>query len=74
MIKRLKESKFAKKALHIAFVSERYFLAVKMHLSIVWRRWDDYEDEEGNIHKTYIDWSTAWTVAKGVWLDGFNAR
>ena len=45
-----------------------FFLAVKMHLSIVWRRWHDYEDEEGNLQKTYIDWSTAWTVAKGVWL------
>jgi len=45
-----------------------YFLAAKMHLSIVWGRWYDYEDNEGNIHKTYIDWSTDWTVSKGVWL------
>jgi len=74
MIKKLKQSKLAKKALHIAYVSERYFLAVKMHLSIVWRRWHDYEDDKGNITKTYIDWATAWTVAKDVWLDEFNAR
>ncbi len=74
MIKNLKQSKLAKKALRIAFVSERYFLAVKMHLSIVWGRWHDHVDEDGNIYKTCIDWATAWAVAKGVWLDEFNAR
>ncbi len=71
---KLKQSKIAKKALHIACVSERYFFAVKMHFSIVWRRWYYYEDEQGNVQKTYINWAKAWTVAKGVWLDEFNAR
>ena len=64
MIKALKNKKWYR----------NYLLAVKMHLSIVWRRWHDYEDDQGKVIKTYIGWSTAWTVAKGVWLDEFNAR
>ena len=34
-----------------------YLMAIRLHLSIVWRD-----------HNGRISWSTAWKVAKGVWL------
>jgi len=43
--------------------------AIKMHFSIVWRRWHDYEDGTGKKIKTYIDWKTAWKVSKDLWIN-----
>ena len=47
---------------------KRYFLALKLHFGIVWRRCGDYEDKDGNIRKARIPWGSAWDIAKGVWI------
>lgn len=48
--------------------AKRVLAAVLLFLKIVWRKWDRVEVEEGKWVTLRIDWSTAWTVAKGVWL------
>lgn len=46
----------------------RFLLAVFLFLKIVWRKWDKVEIEEGKWVTLRIDWPTAWTVSKGIWL------
>ena len=48
--------------------AKRVLAAVFLFLKIVWRKWDRVEVEEGKWVTLRIGWSTAWTVAKGVWL------
>jgi hypothetical protein len=36
----------------------RLFMAVRMHLGIVWR----------DFHGVTIGWKTAWEVSSGIWL------
>lgn len=48
--------------------AKRVLAAVLLFLKIVWRKWDRVEVEEGKWVTLRIGWSTAWTVAKGVWL------
>ena len=48
--------------------AKRVLAAVFLFLKIVWRKWDRVEVEEGKWVTLRIDWITAWTVAKGVWL------
>jgi hypothetical protein len=50
----------------------RLFMAVKLHLSIVWRCFGEFEYEEGKKGKVYIDWPTAWQVSSGIWLGGYD--
>lgn len=48
--------------------AKRVLAAVFLFLKIVWRKWDRVEVEEGKWVTLRIDWNTAWTVAKGIWL------
>ena len=48
--------------------AKRVLAAVFLFLKIVWRKWDRVEVEEGKWVTLRIDWITAWTVAKGIWL------
>ena len=47
----------------------RRFRAVNLFLSILWRKWDELEYEDGTKQVIRMSWSASWDVAKIVWLN-----
>lgn len=52
----------------------RIWNAVVLHLKIVWRSFGKVEYESGKTGNIIIDWKTAWSVASGVWLGGYDKK
>lgn len=47
----------------------KYYKAIMLFFSILWREWDTVEVKEGKFVTLRIDWATAWKVSKIVWID-----
>ncbi len=47
----------------------RFYYACSLHFGIVWRKLDRVEISKGKWKTLRISWSTAWSVAKVVWLE-----